>query len=195
VDAAKQIFEENGFLEARISDIAERAGLSHGSFYHYFDSKEEIFREVAEAQEDRLSSASIVESGLLDGSISMQDRLAESNRRYLSEYRDQARLMGVIEEVSRYDDQVGAARFRRYQQYIKQVADSIRQMQRAGLADPELDPMVASLALSAMVTRLAESWFVQGQLDCSLEEGVDQLTKLCMNALRLEEPPAGKRSR
>jgi AcrR family transcriptional regulator len=195
VDAAKQIFEENGFLEARISDIAERAGLSHGSFYHYFDSKEEIFREVAEAQEDRLSTASIVESGLLDGSISMRDRLAESNRRYLSEYRDQARLMGVIEEVSRYDEQVGAARFRRYQQYIKQVADSIRQMQRAGLSDPDLDPMVASLALSAMVTRLAESWFVQGQLDCSLEEGVDQLTKLCMNALRLEEPTAGKRPR
>jgi AcrR family transcriptional regulator len=195
VDAAKQIFEENGFLEARISDIAERAGLSHGSFYHYFESKEEIFREVAEAEQDRLSTASIVESGLLDGSISMRDRLAESNRRYLTEYRDQARLMGVIEEVSRYDEQVGAAQFRRYQQYMKQVADSVRQMQRAGLADPELDPMVASLALSAMVTRLAESWFVQGQLDCTLEEGVDQLTKLCMNALRLEEPTAAKRSR
>ena len=37
--AAKETFEEDGFLDARISDIAERAGLSHGSFYHYFDSK------------------------------------------------------------------------------------------------------------------------------------------------------------
>ena len=51
--AAKEIFEENGFLDARISDIAERAGLSHGSFYHYFDSKEEVFREVAESVEDQ----------------------------------------------------------------------------------------------------------------------------------------------
>ena len=48
LDAAKEIFEDNGFLEARISDIAERAGLSHGAFYHYFDSKEQIFREIAE---------------------------------------------------------------------------------------------------------------------------------------------------
>ena len=47
VAAAKEIFEQDGFLDARISDIAERAGLSHGSFYHYFDSKEEVFREVA----------------------------------------------------------------------------------------------------------------------------------------------------
>src|SRR5438270_11126105 len=71
VDAAKEIFEENGFLEARISDIAERARLSHGSFYHYFESKEEIFREVAEAQEDRLSVLSIIESGLLDGTTGL----------------------------------------------------------------------------------------------------------------------------
>ena len=55
VGAAKQIFEERGFLEARISDIAERAGLSHGAFYHYFDSKEQVFREVAKALDDRLS--------------------------------------------------------------------------------------------------------------------------------------------
>ena len=43
VTAAKEIFERDGFLDARISDIAERAGLSHGSFYHYFESKEEVF--------------------------------------------------------------------------------------------------------------------------------------------------------
>ena len=47
VDAAKEVFERDGFLDARISDIAEKAGLSHGSFYHYFESKEEVFREVA----------------------------------------------------------------------------------------------------------------------------------------------------
>ncbi len=54
LEAAKEIFEEDGFLEGRISDIAERAGLSHGSFYHYFDSKEEIFREVAVSVEQKL---------------------------------------------------------------------------------------------------------------------------------------------
>ena len=53
--AAKEVFEQDGFLDARISDIAERAGLSHGSFYHYFESKEEVFREVAAEVEQRLS--------------------------------------------------------------------------------------------------------------------------------------------
>jgi AcrR family transcriptional regulator len=54
IDAAKQVFERDGFLDARIVDIAETADLAPGSFYHYFDSKEQIFLEVAEAQEARL---------------------------------------------------------------------------------------------------------------------------------------------
>src|SRR5579871_1270025 len=56
LEAAKKVFERDGFLNARILDIAETAGLKHGSFYHYFDSKEQIFREVAEAQEERLTA-------------------------------------------------------------------------------------------------------------------------------------------
>ena len=53
VAAAKEIFERDGFLDARISDIAEKAGLSHGSFYHYFESKEEVFREVVAEVDER----------------------------------------------------------------------------------------------------------------------------------------------
>src|SRR5579862_4746313 len=55
LEAAKHVFEDRGFLEARISDIAGRAGLSHGAFYHYFDSKEQVFRELAKQLDDELS--------------------------------------------------------------------------------------------------------------------------------------------
>src|SRR5581483_6805206 len=56
--AAKQVFERDGFLDARIVDIAKTADMAPGSFYHYFTSKEEIFREVAQAQEQRLTAPS-----------------------------------------------------------------------------------------------------------------------------------------
>src|SRR5271166_2773805 len=47
LSAGKEIFEEDGLLEARISDITARAHVSHGTFYTYFTSKQEMFREVA----------------------------------------------------------------------------------------------------------------------------------------------------
>jgi AcrR family transcriptional regulator len=196
VDAAKAVFERSGFLDARISDIAEEAGLSHGSFYHYFESKDEIFLEVAEAQEDRLSSHSIIDSGLLDPSsgATVRERLRASNHRFLSDYRDEARIMGVIEQVSRYNDQVRSVRFARQQSYTRRTEDSVRRLQSQGLADPELDPTIAAQALSAMVTRFAEMWLVQHLLDCDFDEGVEQLTLLCMNALQLKDRPGGAKA-
>ena len=56
VKAAKEVFERDGLFDARISDIAKRANVSYGAFYHYFDTKEQLFREVAAAAERRLSA-------------------------------------------------------------------------------------------------------------------------------------------
>src|SRR5690606_24912088 len=107
-DAAKQVFEELGFLEARVSDIAERAGLSHGSFYHYFDSKEQVFRELAAVLDEQLS-APMSEIVLARGThVSPADRIREAVGQHLAGYQAEARIMGVIEQVSRYDDQVAA---------------------------------------------------------------------------------------
>jgi AcrR family transcriptional regulator len=187
LEAAKEIFEENGFLEARISDIAERAGLSHGSFYHYFDSKEEIFREVAEVVDERLSEP--METVILapSSSATPAERIREAMRRHLESYRDDARIMGVIEQVSRYDEHVDTMRLKRHQHYREQMAGSIRQLQRRGLADRSLDPDIAAAALGAMTSRFPEMWLVQGFLECNFDDAVDQLARLFVNALGLKD--------
>ncbi len=45
IEAAIKIFEQKGFQHARVSDIVSAAGVAQGTFYIYFRSKEEIFRE------------------------------------------------------------------------------------------------------------------------------------------------------
>lgn len=44
LDAAAAEFGEKGFHDASISHITQRARVALGSFYTYFDSKEEVFR-------------------------------------------------------------------------------------------------------------------------------------------------------
>ena len=191
VDAAKEVFERDGFLDARISDIAERAGLSHGSFYHYFESKEEVFREVAAAVEERLREP--LYSVILDSSSTAPpfERIHEGIRRNLESYREEARIMGVIEQVSRFDDELRASRHERHHVSSAQIADSIRRLQRHGLADKQLDPDIAAAGLGAMTYRFPEMWFVQGLLDCDFDTGVEQLTRLFVNALGLPEAHSG----
>src|SRR5688572_29422800 len=142
--SAKLVFEETGFLEARISDIAEKAGLSHGSFYHYFESKEQIFREVAEAQEAQLTAPSDDDD---EPPATEFDRILRANRRYLARYRDNGKIMGVIEEVSRYDAFVNEARMRRQKHFADRAERALRRLQADGLADPDIDAAIAAVAL------------------------------------------------
>ncbi|MEX0731110.1 MAG: TetR/AcrR family transcriptional regulator [Aquisalimonadaceae bacterium] len=46
LSAAEQEFGENGFHTASVSSITRRAGVAQGTFYIYYNSKEEILREL-----------------------------------------------------------------------------------------------------------------------------------------------------
>ena len=46
--AALALFVEKGFSATRLDDVAARAGVSKGTLYLYFDSKEALFRAVIE---------------------------------------------------------------------------------------------------------------------------------------------------
>lgn len=194
IDAAKAVFEETGFLEARISDIAERAGLSHGSFYHYFDSKEQIFREVADIQEAQLTAPGASDGDQGNGAERTEfERIRRANRRYLERYRDNGKIMGVIEEVSRYDTYVNEARIRRQKHFADRAEQSIRRLQEQGAADPEIDAEIAAVALGSMIGRFAEVWLVEQWGDFDFEAAVDQISRLWANAIGLREPVKKRR--
>ena len=196
LEAAKKVFEEDGFLNARITDISKRAKLSHGSFYHYFDSKEEIFRELAQEQESRLTAPPGDGGAGSPDDDSPRDRIRKANRRYLERYRDEARIMGVIEQVSRYDAHVNAARMGSQKHFAERSERAIRRLQKQGLADARVDPAIAADALGAMVARFAELWLVQGYREYDFDDAVDQLSLLWANALGLtDEAPGGRRLR
>jgi AcrR family transcriptional regulator len=50
LDAAMAEFAHNGFAGTRLTDVAQRAGISHGTIYNYFDSKEALFRALFRAR-------------------------------------------------------------------------------------------------------------------------------------------------
>ncbi len=190
VESAKEEFEEAGFLETRISDIAKRAGMSHGTFYHYFDSKEQIFREVAEAQEALLTApAEADDDGDGSAATSEFDRILRANRRYLERYRANGKIMGVIEEVSRYDSFVSEARMRRQKHFAERAEASVRRLQAKGLANQDIDPEIAAVALGSMIARFAELWFVEDWGTYDFDKASEQLTLLWANAIGLGDRP------
>ena len=46
IEAALDLFVANGFMATKLDEVAKMAGVSKGTVYLYFDSKETLFREV-----------------------------------------------------------------------------------------------------------------------------------------------------
>ena len=61
LDAAREVFVEQGFADASIADVVQRAGSSVGSLYHHFGGKSELFialwQEHQAAHEEAASKA------------------------------------------------------------------------------------------------------------------------------------------
>lgn len=45
-DAGIQLFDENGFKSTSINDIVDFIGVTKGTFYYYFSSKEELLKDI-----------------------------------------------------------------------------------------------------------------------------------------------------
>ncbi|MGW6695288.1 TetR/AcrR family transcriptional regulator [Rhodococcus sp. NPDC054953] len=186
IAAARTVFEQSGYLDTRLIDITTAAKCSAGTFYTYFASKEEIFAAVLElAQED------MMHPGMphVDADGDPAAIIEASNRAYFEAYRRNAKLMGLLEQVASVDPEFRMLRQRRADAFVRRNARSIEALQKRGLADVDLDPLLSSRALSGMISRLAFGYFVTG--DAAEEDGVDldaltrTATRLWVNALRI----------
>ena len=70
LQAAEQIFAENGYDGARIDVIAKKAGINKAMLYYYFGSKDNILKEIieiniskfGEEQENRFNASDLINS-------------------------------------------------------------------------------------------------------------------------------------
>jgi AcrR family transcriptional regulator len=65
-DAGKELFTDKGFKQTNIQEIAKIAGIGVGTFYNFFESKEQLFFEVF-LSENRKLKETVVNSVDFDG--------------------------------------------------------------------------------------------------------------------------------
>jgi AcrR family transcriptional regulator len=183
--AARRVFERQGFLEARVADIAEEAGVSQGTFYTYFDSKEAIFREVAADLRDRMIEA-LKPHG--PRPVTVHEQVDQAMRRFVAAYRADARLIVVVAQLGHSTPEIADLRLAVREAFVARTARGIRVQQSQGLVDPDLDPWLASEVLGSMVDHTCWVWLNLGK-DFEEEALIATLTLVWTRALRLAEAP------
>jgi AcrR family transcriptional regulator len=163
--AARQVFERDGYLEARVADIVACANVAHGTFYTYFDSKATVFHALMMEVDTEMTEALSVPLGQKsDTSASdFAARLDLSNRRFLDVYRKNQAMLLLSEQVAAIDPEVREQRIAGRRLHMNRIAASIRKLQAKGLVDRDLDPRTAAAALAAMVANFAYHWLAMGE--------------------------------
>ncbi len=180
VRAARRVFERDGFLGARITDITADAGVAAGTFYTYFTSKEDAFAAVMEEVNEEMLHPRLREIADRDDPEAV---IEAANRAYLLAYRRNAKLMALMEQVAQINADFRRLRLRRARAFGERNAQAISRLQQRGLADPALDPRLAAHALSGMVSRMAYLRYVLGFGNASPDALARTLTRLWVNAL------------
>lgn len=180
LDEARVVFERDGYHAARVSDIAGGAGVSQGTFYKYFRSKDDVFRSLT----NQVVVAMMERTRRREHEPDPLRRITLANWRYLAAYRDDAAILAVVWQVMAEDD------YREFWVRVRQDwADTLERWVTAevehGGADPRLDPRIAARALGLMMETFAHHWFVLGE-EYDDVAALATLTQLWVNALRLD---------
>jgi AcrR family transcriptional regulator len=177
VVAAREVFQERGFNDTTMSVVATRAGVSHGTVYVYFESKQELLRAVVGQLLDEVGDYLRV-----GYSGDPATRIAEANLRYLRVYAQHARMLQVVEQVATTDAVFAGVLTDFRARHVARVSDAIRRLQADGRVAHDLDAAVSAAALSAMV-----EGYARHSPGYDIDEVHRTLTRLWLRALGLDE--------
>src|SRR4051812_3002410 len=148
IQAALQVFGECGLANARLQDIAERAGVSKGTIYLYFPNKEELFREMI--RQTAVAAIERAEQTVTHGTPTVQ--LLTFMRGYWAFVRSPVfstiyRL--VLGELHQFPDLAKFYADNVVKRGLRLVADIVQRGIDAG-EFREIDPMIAARMLAAL---------------------------------------------
>ena len=179
------MFARKGYRRAAISDIVARADVARGTFYLYFDSKEQIFLAIVEDFQGRIRQ-------MLDEPDPPM-RLAEHNGRavlqrsfrrwlaFFAAHRDAATV--VLKEATSIDPRFEAALARLRELARNDFAGRFRRAQTLGLVNPSMSPdLVAHLQLG-MVDELVDT-FILPDVKVDIEALAQQLAAFTWDGIR-----------
>jgi AcrR family transcriptional regulator len=181
--AARTVFETRGFLDTRIADICKEAGLAHGTFYIYFQTKEEVFYALVDAVvADRYLLTNVPED--VGGTVA--DRFAYTLQQYFSEMKRQGRWTRITEQVATFDDRMRAHRLHIREQFRDRIQHGIERLQAQGAADPDISAPMTAEAVVSMISNFAYMNITLGEKDLDIDLAVTTLTNIWARAIGLD---------
>lgn len=185
LDAATELFGEQGYQETTVGQIAERAGVALGTFYQYFRDRQDIMRTIVTT-----SVAGVLRVDARWDPARGRNGLRRVVGAFVRFYANTAAFQAVWEEVMHLEPEMADLRREHTRLFTEAVSAALTDGMRTGLIRADVDADGAARALTAMVDRYCYLTYVfdppNGRLP-SPEETAELLTDLWADAVRLKD--------
>jgi TetR/AcrR family fatty acid metabolism transcriptional regulator len=185
LDAAIKVFAAEGFYNAKVSQIAQAAGVADGTIYLYFKSKDDLLIQLFE---DRMERVNANLRAALASEMSASARLKRVVKLHLElvgENRDMAEVISVeLRQSSKFIREYANPKFA---EFLRLIASAVVEGQRAGELRSDLDPYILARALFGALDEIALAWLVKqptSKATIDLPRAADQLGELFIDGLR-----------
>lgn len=150
LEAAIDVLDRRGYHATRVDDIVEAAGTSHGTFYLYFSSKEDLFRAlVADVTEEMRELAEDLPP--IGANRGGRDALREWLGRFYDIYRHYHPVIRAWTETNTGNPEMARMGGRVLRRFVRQLERRIREIDPS----PVQDPATAALAMVSMLERVS----------------------------------------
>ena len=170
LEAAIHVFAERGFNQARVSDIADEAGVAYGLMYHYFGSKDEVLDTLFLDRWNVLLEA--IKNVDQDDS-DPRDKLYAITSFIVDSYRHDPELMKVIiVEVTRAANSFGRKHLAKIREAFDGIATIVESGQQSGHFRDHVTPRFAAMAFYGAIEQVLTGWIfdVLPQGDAEFED-------------------------
>ena len=188
LEAAEVVFAEQGYHEASIVKITERAGIGLGTFYLYFDSKQAIFEALVIDLNRRVRHSM---SEAMEGASSRLDAERAGFAGFFRFTAEHPALYRVVREAEFVSPEMLRLHYTRI---VEGYEAGLRAAQEVGDVDRALDPETTAWALMGMGELIGMRFLLwerddagrpPAQLDPTVFAG---MTRIIDNALAPREP-------
>ncbi len=191
LEAAEEVFAGLGYHEASIVKITERAGIGLGTFYLYFDSKQQIFEELVVDLNRRVRHSMSEAMAGASGRIEAERAGFEGFFRFTAAHPALYRVVREAEFVSPEMLRL------HYTRIVDGYEAGLRAAQREGDVDEALDPEVTAWALMGAGELIGMRYLLwerdeQDNPPSAMPEAViDHMTRFIRNALEPRRTSGG----
>lgn len=168
LDAATRLFGKNGYHATTVPQIVEATGTSTGSFYSYFDNKEDVFAAALREVGERLAGAlnTVIEQA--DGPADRMHAAVAATFRFLAENPADARIL--IVESSGLTAHLERIRREIHDSHARSVEAALREA--LGVSATAVEPAVLARCWTGAVYEAVRWWLA---LDAAARPPADRM--------------------